>query len=71
LFETGSAIAKLVSFADKKVEDGTMKKNRLILPGQRRLKKWLLNFGQEDSALDASPDSQEGHQVYSMLLVHL
>jgi hypothetical protein len=37
-----------------------MKRNRLIVPGQRRLKKWVLSIGKEDSAVDTeSPDSME------------
>jgi hypothetical protein len=67
LYSTGIAISKLVEFADKKVADGTMKKKRLILPGNRRLKKWILNIGKEDSSVDtASPDSLEAgsHHVY-------
>jgi hypothetical protein len=37
-----------------------MKKNRLILPGQRRIKKWILSIGKEDVSVDnESPDSME------------
>lgn len=37
-----------------------MRKNRLILPGQRRLRKWVLGLGREDITLDTeSPDSME------------
>ena len=58
LYSTGIAIAAFVKFADSKVTDGTMKKNRLILPGQRRIKKWILEFGSEDSTVDTeTPDS--------------
>lgn len=67
LFLTGIAISKLVEFADSKVADGTMSKKRLILPGYRRLKKWLLSIGKEDSSLDSeTPDSMEAgnHNVY-------
>lgn len=50
----------IVKFADKKVEDGTMKKKRLIVPGKRRIKKWILSIGREDAAVDTeSPDSVE------------
>ena len=60
LFSTGMAITALVKFADKKVEDGTMLKNRIILPGQRRLKKWILSIGHEDSSVGTgSLDSME------------
>lgn len=61
LYSAGLAIHKLVEFADKKVADGTMKKNRLITPGQRRLRKWILDIGRKDSPLDTNtPDSMEG-----------
>ena len=60
LYSTGIAIKALVDFADKKVQDGTMKKNHLILPGQRRIRKWILSIGREDTAVDTeSPDSME------------
>jgi hypothetical protein len=60
LYATGIAIAALAKFADSKVTDGTMKKRRLILPGQRRLKKWILGLGGEDATVDTNaPDSME------------
>jgi hypothetical protein len=60
LYSCGIAISDLIKFADQKVEDGTMKKNRLIAPGLRRLKKWVLDIGQEDVNVDnESPDSLE------------
>ena len=38
-----------------------MKKNRLIHPGQRRLRKWIRSLGTEDSTVDSNtPDSLEG-----------
>ncbi|KAH6680428.1 hypothetical protein B0J14DRAFT_470440 [Halenospora varia] len=60
LYSTGVAILELVDFADKKVAEGFMKKNRLIMPGGRRLKKWVMSIGKEDSSIDTeSPDSLE------------
>jgi hypothetical protein len=60
LYSTGIAISELIKFADKKVEDGTMSKTRFIFPGKRRLKKWIINIGREDTAIDTeSPDSAE------------
>ncbi|KFY72534.1 hypothetical protein V499_07347 [Pseudogymnoascus sp. VKM F-103] len=60
LYSTGIAILNFVKFADKKVEDGAMKKNRLIVPGRRRLKKWIMGLGHEDATVDADyPDSTE------------
>ncbi|CAD6443985.1 6591b8dc-15cf-408f-bb8d-ed5171e1b646 [Sclerotinia trifoliorum] len=60
LYTAGLAVMKLVRFADGKVEDGSMKKNRLILPGQRRVKKWILGLAKADTTVDSNtPDNQE------------
>jgi hypothetical protein len=60
LYSTGTAITELVRFADKKVQEGAMGKNRLIFPGKRRLTKWVLSIGKEDTSVDTeSPDSME------------
>lgn len=60
LYSTGTAITALVRFADKKLEEGTMKRNRLIFPGKTRLKKWILDIGKEDALADTeNPDSME------------
>jgi hypothetical protein len=48
----GVAIFEMMEYGEKKVEEGTMKKSRLILPGQRRLRKWITSIGREDSSLD-------------------
>lgn len=46
-------ILDLVRFADSKVEDGTMKKKRLIIPSWKTWKKWAKAvFTREDSNLD-------------------
>ena len=61
LWSTGKAVLDLVQFADKKVADGTMKKNRLITPGAKRLKKWLQSIlKDEDDSTESSPDVAEG-----------
>ncbi|THV48868.1 hypothetical protein BGAL_0223g00100 [Botrytis galanthina] len=60
LYTAGLAVIELVRFADGKVEDGTMKKNRLILPGQRRIKKWIFGLANADTTVDSNtPDNQE------------
>lgn len=60
LFSAGKAITAFVRYADKKVADGAMKKSHLIVPSQKRLKKWILSIGREDSTIDTeSPDSME------------
>jgi hypothetical protein len=49
-----------VRYAESKVEDGTMKKSRLIFPGVHRIKKWIMSIGSEDSTADSNaPDSME------------
>jgi hypothetical protein len=58
------AIFEMMEYAEKKVADGTMKKNRLILPGQRRLRKWILSIGREDSSLDGEGDRLPSCQNY-------
>jgi len=68
LWSTGRAVLILVQFADRKVEDGTLKKKRLILPGFRRLKKWLFNLWKdEDGGTEHTPDLTEsgGAGIYS------
>jgi len=60
LYSTGLAILELIKFADRKIADGTMTKKRLISPGQKRLKKWIMGIGKEDGSLDThTPDSLE------------
>lgn len=57
---SGQAVQDLVDFADDKVEDGTMSKNRLITPSIRRLRKWFLAvLSNEDASAEQSPDIME------------
>ena len=68
LWSTGRAVLGLVHFADKKVEDGTMKKSRLILPGLKRIKKWVTGcLKVEDATSEHAPDTAEagGVNIYS------
>ncbi len=43
LYTTGRAVLDLVHYADTKVEEGVLKKKRIIVPGPRRLTKWFIN----------------------------
>lgn len=53
LYRACKALLDLVRYADTKVEDGTMKKAKLIMPGLKRLNKWLRNvLSTEDSSGD-------------------
>lgn len=50
---TAQGILSLARWADSKVEDGTMKKKRLILPGWKRMRKWMwAAISREDNNLD-------------------
>lgn len=44
IWSIGNSVLELVQFTDKKVEDRTMKTNRLIVPGQRRIRKWFTSL---------------------------
>jgi hypothetical protein len=60
MYASAQAMKDLVSFSDLQVADGTMSKNRLIFPSQRRLRKWFLSiFDGSKSASEDSPDMTE------------
>ena len=68
LWSTGRAVLGLVHFADKKVEDGTMKRNKFIFPTMKRIKKWVVrSLMVEDANLEHAPDTTEvgGINIYS------
>ena len=68
LHAASQGVLELVKFADKKTEEGVMNRRRLLLPGKRRLKKWIRSaFSVEDSSNDHAPDSAES-EVYSVTL---
>ena len=54
---TAAAVQNLVAFADKKVQDGTMDRNRLIFPTGKLLKKWVTSvFKRQQSRTQQTPD---------------
>ena len=60
LYSTGQAILALCRFADEKEQDGSMKKARLIVPGMRRTRKWLMNMlTPQDESTEHTPDNSE------------
>lgn len=68
LWSIGRAVLALVQFADKKVEDGTLKKNKLISPGFKRIKKWVTgSLKVEDAGVEHTPDATESgaSSIYS------
>ena len=64
-WSTGAAILRMARFADSKVEDGTMKKKRLIVPGWRRLHKLFREAFASTSDSDYEIDADiTGTNVY-------
>ncbi|KAF5716280.1 major facilitator superfamily transporter [Fusarium mundagurra] len=60
----GDALQDLVAFADKKVEDGTMKHKRLIFPTERRLWRWLMSvFKEQSSSVKKNQDILETNNI--------
>lgn len=57
-WSTGKSILAMVQFADSKVQDGTMKKKRLILPGFHRIRKLFEAAFTQDADSDAMGDGQ-------------
>ncbi|CAG8956608.1 hypothetical protein HYFRA_00011919 [Hymenoscyphus fraxineus] len=68
LYSVGLAITNLIRFAEKKVGDGTMQKNRLILPGQKRLKKWIKSVGKEGSTVNTESPNAIGMDTNNIYL---
>ena len=62
MWSTGRAIFRFVEYADGLVADGTMKKNRIIHPGGRRLQKWISGLLKKEdmSSTEQTPDATEG-----------
>lgn len=53
LYSTSRAVLDLMKFADAKVESGRLAKKRLIVPGVKRMRKWLAStFKSEDASHD-------------------
>lgn len=60
LWSTGQAVLDFVRFADSKIQDGTMSKKRVVVPGMKRLRKWVMNsFKPEDGGTEHTLDSSE------------
>lgn len=57
LNSVGKAVLEMVLFADSKVQDGTMSKNKFIFPGWRRIRKLMQNSFRKVDAEQALPDS--------------
>ena len=60
----GKAILSMVQFADSKVADGTMKKNRLILPGLRRIRKLFEGAFSKEEDTDYGIEDGQMTNVY-------
>jgi hypothetical protein len=53
---TSRAILDFVKFADERVETGKLSKTRLIVPGAKRMKKWLFSMWKTDDG-----SREDGH----------
>ena len=69
LWSTGKAVLRFVEYADQLVEDGTMKRSRVINPGSKRLQKWVSGLLKKEdmSSTEHTPDAAESGSagVYS------
>ena len=60
LWSTGQAVLDLVHFADIKVKEGRLAKKKVVVPGLKRIKKWIASAVKEDdSSTEHTPDSTE------------
>ncbi|KAJ3455710.1 hypothetical protein MRS44_017192 [Fusarium solani] len=59
----GEAVQDFVAFADEKIEDGTMKHERLIFPSERMVWKWLTSIFKQQESGKQSPDILETNKV--------
>ncbi|OAG38453.1 hypothetical protein AYO21_07275 [Fonsecaea monophora] len=67
-WSTAKGVLDLVVFADTKSQEATKRGSRLILPGKRRMKKWIRNMWiSEDSIADPTITGREGTRT----IVHL
>jgi hypothetical protein len=56
LHAASQAILDFVRFADERVESGKLSKTRLIVPGGKRLKKWVASMWKDDDG-----SREDGH----------
>ncbi|MCJ1433208.1 hypothetical protein MMC27_002567 [Xylographa pallens] len=60
LWSTGRAVVDLVRFADTKVTAGMMRRRKLVLPGKKRLRKWIMtSLSPHEGSNDLAPDNAE------------
>jgi len=70
IWSASKAILDFVKFADSKVDDGTMKSKRFIYPGQKQMRKWLMNIFHAETTSDetnydmSTVQSQHRDNVY-------
>lgn len=68
LHAASRGVLDLVKFADEKLADGSMERRRLLLPGRKRMRKWIAGaFSIEDGSNHHAPDSAEA-QMNSVAL---
>ncbi|PYI02854.1 hypothetical protein BO78DRAFT_324201 [Aspergillus sclerotiicarbonarius CBS 121057] len=69
LESTGHVVHGFIQFADEKVASGKLERNRLIIPGSKRLLKWLISAFKAD---DSHEDDNLGGDINSQSnILHL
>lgn len=67
LYSINQAVLDFVRFADGRLESGKMSKKRLIIPGTKRMKKWLVGaFQGEDAHEDHHLDVYAANRTLSL-----
>ncbi|MCJ1401597.1 hypothetical protein MMC11_004813 [Xylographa trunciseda] len=60
LWSTGKAVVDLVQYVDTKVAAGVMRRRKLVLPGKKRLRKWIMtSLNAHEGSNDLAPDNAE------------
>ncbi|RMZ77624.1 hypothetical protein DV738_g4309, partial [Chaetothyriales sp. CBS 135597] len=60
IYSIGQSVLGTVDYVDRKYADGTFAKNRLILPGFRRIRKLLFNVFEEHDSYNSYADGDGG-----------
>lgn len=68
LYSSGQMVLEFVEFADEKAEGGKLSKTRLIVPGSKRILKWLASAFQAD---DSHEDDHLGDVHTQNNILHL
>jgi hypothetical protein len=71
VWSCAKAVLNMVKYADGVVDEGTMSKNRLIVPAWKRLKKWMGTFLNAQEGPNEEPRGDLGDLDQAAALVYL